>query len=426
MYYVHIGWQRFWIDFPALELRRIGMSPNYRELATRRDLTRLMTWYYATRRLAGKVRPMAWVTSGAPVELLLAMGIATVYPENYGALLGAQRATVPLARAAEERGFSADLCSYARSHVGSVLDPKHAPQHGLPRPDLLIASNNICGTVLKWYQAVAQLLHVPLFLLDAPYQHEPGLPDHAVQYVADQMEELIAWVQHHTGHTLNRRKLERTLKHSTEAVTLWRETRELCRARPSPLNAPDLFLAMAPIVVLRGTPYAVRYYRKLKAEVEGRVTRGEGAVRDERYRLLWDNIAIWYRLFRLFNRFAEAGACFVVDTYTNAWSMAVDGDDPMHGLARAYLTVTINQSLQVRAAAMAEMVDRFAVDGLVLHSNRSCKPYSLGQYELLRRVSEQTGVPGLVLEADMCDLRLYAEEPTENRILAFLDVLEAR
>jgi len=404
------------------------MSPRaaYRKLATGRDLTRLMTWYYATRRLAGKVRPMAWVTSGAPVEILIGMGIATVYPENYGALLGAQRAAVPLAQIAEERGFSADLCSYARSHVGSVLEPKHAPQHGLPRPDLLIASNNICGTVLKWYQAVAQQLDVPLFLLDAPYQHEPGLPDHSVQYVADQMEELIAWVRHYTGHKLDRHKLERTLKHSTEAVTLWRETRELCRARPSPLNAPDLFLAMAPIVVLRGTPHAVHYYRKLKTEVEGRVARGEGAVRDERYRLLWDNIAIWYRLFRLFNRFAEAGACFVVDTYTNAWSMAVDSEDPMRGLARAYLSVTINQSLQVRAAAMAEMVDRFAVDGLVLHSNRSCKPYSLGQYDLLQQVSERTGVPGLVLEADMCDVRLYAEEPIENRIQAFLDLLEAR
>ncbi len=161
-------------------------------------------------------------------------------------------------------------------------------------------------------------------------------------------------------------------------MTLWREIREMCQARPSPLNAPDLFLAMAPIVVLRGTGDAVSYYRKLKAEVEERVARGEGAILEERYRLLWDNIAIWYQLFRLFNLFSEAGACFVVDTYTNAWSMSVDAGDPILGLARTYTTVYINQSLQVRAAMMADLVDRFAVDGIVLHSNRSCKPYSLG------------------------------------------------
>jgi benzoyl-CoA reductase/2-hydroxyglutaryl-CoA dehydratase subunit BcrC/BadD/HgdB len=402
------------------------MARKYRKLATSKDLTRLMTRYYATRKVVGKVRPLAWITSGAPVEILIGMGVATVYPENYGALVGAQRAAVPLAQLAEEQGFSPDLCSYARCHIGSVLDSRNAPQGGLPKPDLLVASNNICGTVIKWYQALARQLDVPLFLLDAPYQHEQGLSDHAVQYVAAQLEDLIAWVTHHTGRRLNERKFDRTLQLSNEAVTLWREIRELCQARPSPLNAPDLFLAMAPIVVLRGTKDAVTYYRKLKAEVEERVARGEGAILEERYRLLWDNIAIWYRLFRLFGLFTDAGACFVVDTYTNAWAVSVATDEPILGLAQTYATVYINQSLQARADLMTDLVERFGVDGMVFHSNRSCKPYSLGQYELLEQVSGRTGVPGLVLEADMCDTRLYAEEPIKNRIQAFLDLLEAR
>jgi benzoyl-CoA reductase/2-hydroxyglutaryl-CoA dehydratase subunit BcrC/BadD/HgdB len=71
------------------------------------------------------------------------------------------------------------------------------------------------------------------------------------------------------------------------------------------------------------------------------------------------------------------------------------------------------------------MVERFGVDGMVFHSNRSCKPYSLGQYDLLEQVSRRTGVPGLILEADMCDTRLYAEEPVKNRVQAFLDLLGA-
>jgi benzoyl-CoA reductase/2-hydroxyglutaryl-CoA dehydratase subunit BcrC/BadD/HgdB len=402
------------------------MPRKYRKLATSKDLTRLMTRYYATRKVVGKVRPLAWVTSGAPVEILIGMGVATVYPENYGALVGSQRATVPLAQVAEDQGYSPDLCSYARSHIGSVLDPGRAPQGGLPKPDLLVASNNICGTVIKWYQALARELNVPLFLLDAPYQHQPGLPEHTVQYVAAQLEELIDWLTRHTGRRLNEKKFAAALALSNEAVTLWREIRELCQARPSPLNAPDLFLTMAPIVVLRGTKDAVTFYQSLKAEVEERVARGEGAILEERYRLLWDNIAIWYRLFRLFSLFTDAGACFVVDTYTNAWSVSVDTDEPIVGLARTYATVYINQSLQARAEQMIGLVERFGVDGMVLHSNRSCKPYSLGQYELLELTGQRTGVPGLILEADMCDTRLYADEPIKNRIQAFLDLLEAR
>jgi len=404
----------------------LTMSQKFRRLETTRDLTRLMTWYYATRKIAGKLRPLAWVTSGVPVELLVAMGVETAYPENYGALLGAQRATVPLAQVAEEHGFSPDLCSYARSHIGSVLDPRRAPQGGLPKPDLLVACNNICGTVLKWYQVLAQLLRVPLFFIDAPYQHEPGLQEHAVAYVSDQLGELVAWVTHHTGRRLHPQRLERTIRLSNEAVSLWRTIREMCRARPSPLNAPDLFTTMAPIVVLRGTRAAVWYYRRLEREVRGRVARGEGALlQEERYRLLWDNIAIWPHLFRFFNLFSSAGACFVVDTYTNAWSLSVDVDEPLHGLARTYSSVWINQSLQARAAQMVEMVRDFSVDGMVFHSNRSCKPYSLGQYDLLDIVSRETGIPGLVIEADMCDTRLYAEEPIKNRVQAFIDQLEA-
>jgi len=395
----------------------------YRKLKTATHLNRLMNWYYATRGPVSRLKPLAWVTSGAPVEILEAMGVATVYPENYGALCSAQRVATDLCQVAEAAGYAVDVCSYARAHVGAVLDRRRAPLGGLPKPDLLVACNNICGTVLKWYQALAQHYRVPLFLLDAPYIHGARLEPHAVQYVAAQLEEFIAWVTRYTGRQLNQKKFTQVLARSNEAVTLWREIRELCTARPSPLNAPDLFVAMAPIVVLRGTRAAVSYYRKLKEEVEERVAQGVGAVPDERYRLLWDNIAIWYRLYRLFGYFVEYGACFVVDTYTNAWSLNVDLGDPVEGLARTYASVFINQSIQARAEVMADMVHRFQVDGMVLHSNRSCKPYSLGQYELRRIVGERTGVPGLIIEADMCDTRVYAEEPIKTRIQAFMETL---
>lgn len=395
----------------------------YRKLKTAKHLNRLMSWYYATRGPVSRLKPLAWVTSGAPVEILEAMGVATVYPENYGALCGAQRVATGLCQAAEAAGYAVDVCSYARTHIGSVLDSRRAPLGGLPRPDLLVACNNICGTVLKWYQALARHYHVPLFLLDTPYIHGSQIEPHAVQYVAAQLEEFIAWITGHTGRRLDQRKFARVLARSNEAVSLWREIRELCTARPSPLNAPDLFVAMAPIVVLRGTRSAVSYYRRLKAEVEERVAQGVGAVPEERYRLLWDNIAIWYRLYRLFGYFAAYGACFVVDTYTNAWSLSVDLDNPIEGLARTYTSVLINQSIQTRAEIMTDMVRRFHVDGVVFHSNRSCKPYSLGQYELRRIVGERTGVPGLILEADMCDARVYTDEPVKTRIQAFMETL---
>jgi len=401
-------------------------KPSYRKLQTAKELQRLMEKHYVQGRYLRLGRPVAWVTSGAPVEPLRAMGILPIYPENYGALCGARRAAVTLCQVAEGQGYSLDLCSYARSHLGSVLEPQAAPMSGLPRPDLLICCTNICDTVVKWYQVLAEHYDIPLFVLDTPFVYGEEPDQAAVAYVRAQLEEMIAFLERHTGRTLRASRLRQVMERSQEATTLWKEIRMACKARPSPLNAPDLFVNMAPIVVLRGTAEAVRFYRRLKAEVLERVERGVGAVPGERYRLLWDNIAIWYRLYRFFRFFSREGACFVVDTYTGAWSADLHPGEPLESLARTYTGVLLNQGTLPRARHMAQLARDFGVDGFVMHLNRSCKPYSLPQLEIKRMVQAETGLPGLLFEADHTDSRVYAEGPIRTRIEAFFETLAVR
>ncbi len=382
-----------------------------------------MARYIVERKALARVRPLAYVTSGAPVEILEAMGILTLYPENYGALCGARKAAVSLCRIAEASGYPADLCSYARSHIGAALRPKEAPLRGLPRPDLLICCNNICGTVLKWYQALASLYDAPLFVLDVPFQRTTPAEPHIVSYVAEQLRELVAWLEAHTGRRLSSRRFHATLARSREAIALWQEILTYGAHRPSPLNVPDLFIAMAPIVTLRGTGRALRCYHHLKAELAKRVAQGIGAVPGERHRLLWDNIAIWYRLYRFFRPFMDTGACFVADTYTNAWTIAPDPEEPLAGLARAYTGVFINVDLPTRLRTIAGLARRFQVDGIVMHANRSCKPFSMAQSDIRDRLREELGLPILILEADQCDERLYNEGAIRERVAAFLEML---
>jgi len=394
----------------------------YKKLKTAQELQRLMQWHYTSLRLPRLGRKLAWVTSGAPVEILRAMGVLVAYPENYGALCGAQHQAGALCQVAEAEGYSPDLCSYARSSLGSILQPEQAPLQGLSRPDLLIACNNICGTVIKWWEAVARYYNIPLFILDTPFIHDQLSPP-IVDYVLAQLQEMIRFLERETGHKLSMDRLRRVADSANETVRLWGEIRALCKARPSPLNAPDLFVNMAPIVVLRGTEGAARFYRHLKAEVEERVQSGVGAIPQEKYRLLWDNIAIWHHLYRFYNYFVDYGACFVVDSYTGAWSQEIPAGDLLAGAAIAYTTVLLNESLEHRAESMARLIAEYQVDGFVMHSNRSCKPYSLGQYAIRRAVTERTGVPGLLIESDMCDARAFAAEPVKTRIQAFMETL---
>ena len=397
--------------------------PEYPRLQSLKKINQVMTRYYVQRKALARLRPLAYVTSGAPVEILEAMGILTLYPENYGALCGARKAAVELCQVAETAGYPADLCSYARSHIGAALQPRRAPLNGMPRPNLLICCNNICGTVLKWYEALAALYDVPLFVLDVPFQRATPAEDHVVAYVADQLRELVDWLEAHTGRRLQPEKLDVVLTRSREATALWQEILDFGLHRPCPINAPDLFVAMAPIVALRGTRRAVECYRGLKAELEDRVARTIGAVPHERYRLLWDNIAIWYRLYRFFRPFMDAGACFVADTYTNAWTVALDLEEPFLGMARAYTGVFINLDLPTRMRTIAGLARRFQVDGMVMHANRSCKPFSITQGAIRDGLRDELGLPVLILEADMCDARLYNEGAVRERVAAFLEML---
>jgi benzoyl-CoA reductase/2-hydroxyglutaryl-CoA dehydratase subunit BcrC/BadD/HgdB len=398
--------------------------PKYPRLQSLKEINRVMTRYYVQRKATARLRPLAYVTSGAPVEILEAMGVLTLYPENYGALCGARRAAVDLCQVAETAGYPADLCSYARCHIGAVLEPQDAPLKGMPRPDLLVCGTNICGTVQKWYEALAALYDVPLFMLDVPFQRVTPVEPHIVTYVADQLHELVEWVKALTGHRLRPRKFHSVLALSREAVALWQEILEFGTHRPSPINAPDLFMAMAPIVALRGTRRAVNCYQVLKAELEERVAQGSGAVPGERTRLLWDNIAVWYRLYRFFRPFMDAGACFVADTYTNAWTVELDLDDDLFiSLARAYTGVFINIDLPTRLQTITDLAQRFQVDGMVMHANRSCKPFSVTQSDVRDTLRDELGLPVLILEADMTDARLYNEGAIRERVAAFLEMM---
>jgi benzoyl-CoA reductase/2-hydroxyglutaryl-CoA dehydratase subunit BcrC/BadD/HgdB len=61
-----------------------------------------------------------------------------------------------------------------------------------------------------------------------------------------------------------------------------------------------------------------------------------------------------------------------------------------------------------------------------MHSNRSCKPYSLGQYDIQRIVGEKMGIPTVMIEADMVDERSFSEGQIETRIEAFIELLRGK
>ena len=394
----------------------------YVKIKATEQMRQLMTDYYIGAKTAeGTDRPICWITSGGPVEFLIAMNVIPVYPENHGAMCGASRTSVELAEVAEKMGFSRDVCSYARGDIGSAIT-HGGPIGGLPKPDFLLACNNICGTVFKWYQELARYFDVPLFLMDTPFIHKEKT-EHAADYVRKQCLELVSFLEEQTGKEFSEERFAEVALLSVEAVDLWKEVLTTAEHKPSPFTCFDAFIHMAPIVTLRGTREVVDYYELLRDEMLQRIEDGVSAVPEEKYRLIWDNIPIWYEMRNLGNLFASNNACLVADTYTSAWAVDIKIDDPLTSMADAYMKVYLNISIDIMIEQLLNLMERYDADGLVMHSNRSCKPYSLGQYDLARMVTEKTGKPVLIIEADMTDSRVYSEAQVRERVEAFIESL---
>lgn len=399
-----------------------------RKIKSVKKMKDIMMNYYIEAKTAGETgRKVAWITSGGPVEPLIAMEVIPVYPENHGAMIGASKMGIDLCQRAEAMGYSSDLCSYARSDI-SCATVNGGPIGGLPKPDMLICCNNICGTVLKWYEIQARYFNVPLFILDTPFCHTQ-FTDEARKYVRRQMEEYIVFLEEVCKKKMDHDRMMEVGKLSVEGQRLWQAVLDTAMNKPAPLSAFDAFFHLALIVTLRGTKQAVDYYTGLLAEMKQRIADGIGAVANEKYRLLWDNIPVWYRTKWLSDKFAAADACLVADTYTSAWCGAlkyIDEDNFLTSMAEGYSRIYLNIGIDEMASEVIKMIDKYSADGLVMHSNRSCKPYSFGQLDIQRIVREERGLPSLMIEADMVDERFFSESQIETRIDAFMEIVKER
>ena len=393
------------------------------QLAAYKKMKELMTNYYIEAKTT-REKPIAWVTSGAPVEFLYAMGVLPIYPENYAAMCAASHQSTELLEAAEAEGFSPDLCAYARTDFGADIT-QGGPAAGLPPPHFLLCSTNICKTVIKWYEVIARKYKVPLFIVDTPFLHD-GLTQELIDYTISQFKDLENFLSEFTGRPFDQERFFEVLSLSSKASGYWKKMLYLAKETPAPFNSLDTFIHLGPIVTLRGTRECVDYYKFLYDEVAERVVNKIGSLPEEKYRVLWDNLPIWFKMRRLEKFFEEKKCTLVVTTYANSWGgySNIDnfqGKELYEALAASYLNVYINLGFEERIRYLAQLIEEFSLTGFIMHSNRSCKPYSVGMYRLEEELSALAGKPGVVIEADQNDPRVYSDAQVETRLEAFIE-----
>jgi benzoyl-CoA reductase/2-hydroxyglutaryl-CoA dehydratase subunit BcrC/BadD/HgdB len=390
-------------------------------------MKKIMGEYFSS--LENGKKKIAWCTSVGPAELLRSFGFEVYFPENHGALLGATRTAMDYIPEAIKCGYSGHVCSYTTADIGSYLKGEsplqtHYGMKGHPKPDIIAYNTNQCREVQDWFQFFADEFSCPIVGIMPP-RHVDEVTQDEVNLVVKQFKNMIPICEQVSGQKFDENKFKETVRLSKEATLLWQKVLKTSTAMNAPLSFFDGTIHMGPIVVLRGTQLAKDYYTELLAELEENVKNNIGFLPQAKTRIFWEGMPIWGKLRMLSDLFTSNNAAVVASTYCSSWVFdKFDENDPWNSTARAYTEIFINRSEKAKMKMLADWFKEYKIDGIVYHDTKTCFNNSNAKFGMPQRLRETTGVPALVIEGDLCDLRFFSEGQSTTKIETFLEQLE--
>ena len=402
-----------------------------KRLKTAKELQLVVADYYQRCISAGaEGRPVGWMPPmNGVIEMFYAMDLQPVFPENWSPVCAAFGLAPANFAVSENMGYSRDLCGYLRNIIGYVhgqMNDKDSPFGGLPAPDMLMSpGGGGCVPVMKIFQELARRFpDARVFHADLPQVAVEDIQEYHIDYAISEGDRLADFLTETTGRRLDEDRLEEVVRLSDRACALWDEIMAFRRYRPVPFSAAEMGI-MFVMVTLQGTQTAVDYLTRVRDEVRQKAEAGIGVIENEKIRLFWDNIPLWYNM-GLFNYFEKNGGVVVAETYSAAWSIRLDTSNPKRALALKSLMsyplvscVSINKRKEMVLKACRD----YAIDGVIFHRNKSCLPITLGQMEIKEALEKDLGIPSVIIDADHMDERNFSIAQFQTRVDAFMEML---
>ena len=404
-----------------------------KRLKASKVLNQVVTDYYLecmSARENGK--PIGWMPPmNGVIEIFYAMDLQPVFPENWSPVCAAFGLAPENFEVSEGMGYSRDLCGYLRNIIGYVhgsMKRDDLPLGGLPMPDMLLSPGGGCIPAMKIFHALEERFpKAKIFRADLPQVAVEHIRQHHIDYALSEMHRLINFLSQTTGRKLDYDKLKETVKLSDQACALWDEIMTYRHCTPVPFSAAEIGI-MFVMVTRQGTQTAIDFLTQVRDEVKERAEQKIGVIPDEKIRLFWDNIPLWYNM-GLFNYFEKMGGVMVAETYSAAWSLRLDPEKPFESLAlkslQSYPLVSC-VSIKRRKEMVLNACREYNIDGVVMHRNKSCVPITLGQMDIKRALEEELGIPSVIIDADHMDARNFSVAQFQTRADAFMEMLLAK
>ncbi len=412
--------------------------------ATRAESRRLIeTWWQDMSDADAEGRPVANVfVMGSTAEILRCFDVPMSFPEITSLQAAVRGKQMDYLVAAEDYGYSPDICGYVKVDVGLHLGGREHPSGKLPRPTLVV-SPNTCNTYIKWAEIWERMYGCPVFVLDLPGWRGTGgdvLPgseefERDRRYVEGQLRELIALCEQITGTKLDLDRLREVLGEVNELAGLYEEVVAENKHHPAPFDAMlDGLNYMGIANAYRGDPRGTAFMRLARDELRERVRLGMGAIPDEKYRLLLVGTACYSHFRRFLELFHSWGGVFAHSEYMSFAGGGIDRgirydlDRPIESMAEQILW-SAQQSFSgifFSQEWQANIVREWDIDGICFHGIKSCRTVSTGLPDEREWQMRTNDIPGLFIQSDLVDARLWSDAQMKNRVDAFFEALASR
>jgi benzoyl-CoA reductase subunit B len=374
-------------------------------------------------------------------ELVMCFDMLNNLPEVNAIQNGLRKTSGGYVQEAEKLGHSEDVCTYVKSDIGMMAKGNIGP-HGkpLPDPDLLLLSYTGCFTFMKWFELLREQYKCETIMLHTPYEGDGKITQNMRDYMIKQIkEEVIPTLERVSGVKFDIDRLREYLRESAKAEEDLVWVLKSAKKKPSPIDAyfGGIYYIGPIFGAFRGTPEATAYYGSLRAEVQSRMEKGmgpvtpEGDMGKEKYRLVVEGPPNYTSFRDFWKMFYDEGAVVVASSYTKVggvydYGFRHDPDNPLESLADYCLGVYTNRNLPQRVDMLADYVEEYEADGLLVNSIKSCNSFSAGQLLMMQEVERRTGKPAAFVESDLVDPRYFSAANIKNRLESYFQMIEQK
>ena len=321
-----------------------------------------------------------------------------------------------------------DLNEIAKLPEGEEKERRAAALKGyrqmvMPQPDFVLCCNNICNCMTKWYENIARMHNIPLIMIDVPYNNTVEVEGANVEYIRGQFEDAIKKLEKISGRKFDAEKFEKACANANRTAKAWLKVCNFLQYKPAPMSGFDLFNHMADVVTARGKVQAAEAFELLATELEDNVKTGNSTLPfPEKYRIMFEGIPCWPKLPDLFKPLKENGVNVTAVVYAPAFGFVYNGlEEMVRAYCKAPNSVCIEQGVEWREGICRDN----KVDGVLVHYNRSCKPWSGYMAEMQRRFTKDLGVPCAGFDGDQADPRNFNAAQYETRVQGLVEAMEA-